>query len=234
MGRTWGIPPALLCLRRARRGRPRSRPREACWGREAGVSRERRPPGWPSPRGQASELVRTPLCECEEREGHLPPRLVVWERWPRPGRRFPRTRAGLGLRSPWLGARDSAASAGPSAPGTACGVRKGPTGPWLLRRPWDPSFHVDRPSRWSLGPAVDALRCEHGARRVCGAVCAWRFPGYIRYVHGAWCQVTWAWDLVCLCCIRYAHDTGVSTVPRFMWCGQGARCARGTCVTYGL
>lgn len=212
-------------LWRARRGRPRWRPLEACWSREAGVSRERRPPGRPSLCSQVLGPARMLLCECGEREGAFAATARCSGTMAEAGQAVPKDPCGPRSPSPRAGRprqRGLCCFSRPSRPWTARGIRKGAAGPWLLGQPWDPSFHMDRPSRCSPGPAVDAFRCGHSAGRVCGAVCAWCCPASRRCVHGARCHVAWAWDLVCLLlytvCSEYQGVHGAPLYVVWAWC----------------
>lgn len=58
--------------------------------------------------------------------------------------------------------------------------------------------------------------------------CTWRCPGCIRRFH---CARRGVGTELGVPAVRCAQDTGVYTVPRYTWCGHGARCARVTCVT---
>lgn len=149
--------PSLLA---ARRGRPRRRRRplgrrtaRGLLGREAGESRELRPPGRPSPRGQAfGPGVRGPPGRGPVSVGagrRLPWRLVVpsggrgWAVW------SPRAQARRGPRG-WgrTVARPLPPQQfllGPRRTACVSGVRRGAVKLGPSRRAWDPDFPVDCP-----------------------------------------------------------------------------------------
>lgn len=179
----------------ARRGRPGRRVRGACSGGEARVSREGRPRGRPSPRGQALGPPGRGPVSAKGGRGRLPsrfglvPKLACGARsaYPRTGSLRQR-----GLRRP------SGSSGRPAEQLLGRGFGGGPGTPASTWR---------APQRLSLGPAVDPSRC-----RACPWCCVCvalpgiiTVPGATRRGHG----------IRCACCfIPCAHDTP---------CAHGAR-----------
>lgn len=217
-GRAWGVPPALPCLRRARRGRrPEARPREACCGWETGVSRERRPPGWPSLRGQASGPARTLLCvrvRCSSSlfgsdgrgwaggpQGPTRSSVGVPQGWePATARPPPPQQALRPLGLPVMSAKElpgPGSWGGPGTPASTC------TAPRAARLGWLWTLYGV-----GLVPGLSVVRCVRGAARVVYGVST--VPG-----------AAWARNSVCLLygvlkipvCPRCPVISGVGMVP---------------------